>query len=102
MWLALRKRHRQRFSACATASAYALCQFSFFMLFALLLSFGKQTSVSIVLLLALLVVDYHQWLGLTWRKSIGRAVATGIRIGLIYGLLILLISVLIVSIALLS
>ncbi|MBO4684372.1 MAG: DUF3667 domain-containing protein [Desulfovibrio sp.] len=102
MWLALRKRHRQRFSACATASAYALCQFSFFMLFVLLLSFGKQTSVSIVLLLALLVIDYHQWLGLTWRKSIGRAVATGIRIGIIYGLLILLISVLIVSIALLS
>ena len=102
MWLALRKRHRQRLSACATASAYALCQFSFFMLFALLLSFGKQTSVSIVLLLALLVIDYHQWLGLTWRKSIGRAVATGIWIGLIYGLLILLISVLIVSIALLS
>jgi len=102
MWLALRKRHRQRLSACATASAYALCQFSFFMLFALLLSFGKQTSVSIVLLLALLVIDYHQWLGLTWRKSIGRAVATGIWIGLIYGLLIPLISVLIVSIALLS
>ncbi len=72
------------------------------MLFVLLLSFGRQTSVSIVLLLALLVIDYHQWLGLTWRKSIGRAVATGIWIGLIYGLLILLISVLIVSIALLS
>ena len=102
MWLALRKRHRQRLSACATASAYALCQLSFFMLFALLLSFGKQTSVSIVLLLALLVVDYHQWLGLTWRQSVGRAAATAIRIGVIYGLLILLVSALIVSIAYLS
>lgn len=102
MWLALRKRHRQRLSACATASAYALCQLSFFMLFALLLSFGRQTSVSIVLLLALLVVDYHQWLGLTWRQSVGRAVATAIRIGVIYGLLILLVSALIVSIAYLS
>lgn len=102
MWLALRKRHRQRLSACATASAYALCQLSFFMLFALLLSFGRQTSVSIVLLLALLVVDYYQWLGLTWRQSVGRAVATAIRIGVIYGLLILLVSALIVSIAYLS
>lgn len=102
MWLALRKRHRQRLSACATASAYALCQLSFFMLFALLLSFGRQTSVSFVLLLALLVVDYHQWLGLTWRQSVGRAVATAIRIGVIYGLLILLVSALIVSIAYLS
>jgi hypothetical protein len=102
MWLALRKRHRQRLSACATASAYALCQFSFFMLFALLLSFGKQTSVSIVLLLLLLVVDYHQWLGLPWRNSVGRAVATGIRIGVIYGAVILLISFFFVFLAFIS
>lgn len=102
MWLALRKRHRQRFSACATASAYALCQFSFFMLFVLLLSFGKQTSVSIVLLLALLVVDYHQWLGLPWRRSVGRAVATGIRIGIIYVSVIILISVFVVGLAFLT
>ena len=102
MWLALRKRQRQRLSACATASAYALCQFSFFMLFALLLSFGKQTSVSIALLLVLLAVDYRQWLGLPWRRSVGRAVATGIRIAVIYALLILLVSILIVLIAYLS
>ena len=102
MWLALRKRHRQRFSACATASAYALCQFSFFMLFVLLLSFGKQTSVSIVLLLALLVVDYHQWLGLPWRRSVGRAVSTGIRIGVIYVSVIILISVFVVGLAFLT
>ena len=102
MWLALRKRHRQRLSACATASAYALCQLSFFMLFMLLLSFGRQTSVSIGLLLALLVIDYHQWLGLTWRKSIGRAVATGIRIGVIYVSVIILISVFVVGLAFLT
>ena len=102
MWLALRKRHRQRLSACATASAYALCQLSFFMLFVLLLSFGRQTSVSIALLLVLLAVDYRQWLDLTWRKSIGRAVATGIRIAVIYALLILLVSVLIVGLAFLT
>ena len=72
------------------------------MLFVLLLSFGKQTSVSIVLLLALLVVDYHQWLGLPWRRSVGRAVATGIRIGVIYVSVIILISVFVVGLAFLT
>ena len=102
MWLALRKRHRQRPAACATASAYALCQFSFFMLFALVLSFGRQTTVSAALMLVLLTVDYHQWLDLPWKKSIGRAVATGLWHGLIYGLFILFVAVLVVFIAFLS
>ena len=101
MWLALR-RFRQRLSACATAAAYTLCQFSFFMLFALLLTFGKQTSISAALMLAVLTIDYHQWLGLPWKKSLGRGVATGIWYGVIYGAFILLISILIVGIALLT
>ena len=101
MWIALR-RFKQRLSACATAAAYTLCQFSFFMLFALLLSFGKKTSVSAALMLAVLTIDYHQWLGLPWRRSVGRAVATGIWYGVIYGAFILLISILIVGIALLT
>lgn len=102
MWLALRKRHRQRLSACATASAYVLCQFSFFMLFALLLSFGEKTSISAALMLILLVIDYHQWLGLPWKKSLGRGIVTGIWYGVIYGSILLLISFLAVFIALLS
>ena len=101
MWIALR-RFKQRLSACATAAAYTLCQFSFFMLFALLLSFGKKTSVSAALMLAVLTIDYHQWLGLPWKKSFGRGVATGIWYGVIYGAFILLISILIVGIALLT
>ena len=102
MWFALRKRYRQRLSACATASAYTLCQFSFFMLFALLLSFGKQSTISAGLMLILLTVDYHQWLGIPWRKSFGRAVSTGIRYGVIYGAVLLLISVSVVFIAFIS
>jgi len=102
MWLALRKRYRQRLSACATASAYVLCQFSFFMLFALLTSLGEKSTVSAGLMLVLMTVDYHQWLGLPWRKSAKRAIATGIRYFVIYGAILVFISVSVVFIAFIS
>ena len=83
LWLAmawaLRRRHKMKMSATAAASAYILCQFSFFMLFALLLSFGEKSEIGLVLMLALLVWDYHQWLGLGYKKSFWLAVRTGIR-----------------------
>ena len=98
MWLALR-RYKQRLPACSVASAYTLCQFSFFMLFAVLTSLGKQTSISVTLMLVLLTVDYRQWLGIPWKKSLGRAVATGIWYGAIYFGVILVISILLVLLA---
>ena len=81
LWLAMSlvlKRNGQRASACAAASAYVLCQFSFFMLFAVLLTWGRSTSISTGLMLLLLVIDYKQWLDLSWKQSIGKAVSTGI------------------------
>ena len=95
LWLAMAialRRQEMGVSAHAAASAFILCQFSFFMLFAVLLTFGKSTSINIFLMLVLLVVDYHQWLGLSWKKSLGRAVSTGIWYAVLYGLMILLIS----------
>ena len=87
LWLAMSialRRFRQGLSATAAAAAYILCQFSFFMLFAVLSSFGKETSISILLMLVLLVWDYHQWLGTSWRKSLRLTVATGIHYGLLF------------------
>ena len=78
MSLALRRRHKQRMSAYAAASAYILCQFSFFMLFALLFSFGKSAEIGIVLITVLLMWDYHQWLGVRWKKSFWLVLKTGI------------------------
>ncbi len=86
-------------SACAAASAYVLCQFSFFMLFALFLSWGKSTSISVFLMLFLLMVDYHQWLGIPWKKSFWQAVRTGLCYGIIYGLMILFVSALVILLA---
>ena len=103
LWLAMiwaLKRHKLKVSACAAASAYVLCQFSFFMLFALLLTFGKSTSISVGLMILLLVIDYRQWLDLSWWDSIKRTVVTGLYYILIYGVIVLLISALVLVIAL--
>ena len=98
LWLAMclaLRRFKLKMSACAAASAYILCQFSFFMLFAVLLTWGKSTSISITLMFLLLVWDYRQWLGLSWGKSTGRALATGIWYGIVFGGIICLVSALV-------
>ena len=105
LWLAMAwalKRQKLKMSACAAASAYVLCQFSFFMLFALLLTLGKSASLSAGLMLLLLVIDYRQWLDLSWGNSIKRAVVTGIYYGLIYTAIILLVSAVVLAIALIK
>ena len=85
MSIALRRRHKQRMSA------YILCQFSFFMLFALLFSFGKSAEIGIVLIVVLLMLDYHQWLGASWKKSFWLVLKTGLWYGLLFGLVVLLV-----------
>ena len=102
LWLAMTavlKRYGMKASACAACAAYVLCQFSFFMLFAVLLSWGKQTSVSALLMLALLTIDYRQLLGVKWKQSFGRALQTGLLYGLYYFGVILAVSALSVLIA---
>ena len=102
LWLAMTavlRRYGMKSSACAACAAYVLCQFSFFMLFAVLSSWGKQTSVSALLMLALLTVDYRQLLGIKWTQSLGKALRTGILYGLYYFGVILTISALSVLVA---
>ncbi|MBO4566702.1 MAG: DUF3667 domain-containing protein [Bacteroidales bacterium] len=103
LWLAMAmalRRRKLRMSACAAASAYVLCQFSFFMLFAVLLSWGKSASISAGLMMLLLVIDYRQWLNLPWKESIKRTISTGIYYALIYLAVILAISALVLLLAL--
>ena len=95
LWLAMAialRRYKAGMSAYAAASAYILCQFSFFMLFAVLGSLGKDTSISVPLMLVLLIWDYCQWLGASPRKSFRLAVSTGIHYCLLMGAAILLVS----------
>ena len=94
LWLAMSlalRRYKLRMSAYAAASAYILCQFSFFMLFALLFSFGKSAEIGVILILVLLMWDYHQWLGAPWKKSFWLVLKTGLCYGLLFGLVVLLV-----------
>ena len=94
LWLAMSlalRRYKLRMSAYAAASAYILCQFSFFMLFALLFSFGKSAEIGIILIFVLLMWDYHQWLGVPWKKSVWLVLKTGLCYGLLFGLVVLLV-----------
>ena len=103
LWLAMMislRRYKLGASACAAGAAYVLCQFSFFMLFALLLTLGKHASINVLLMLLLLVVDYHQWLGIPWKKSFWQGIRTGLDYGILYGLMILLVSGAVVLVAL--
>ena len=93
LWLAMSLalcRYKQRMSAYAAASAYILCQYSFFMLFALLFSFGKSAEIGILLTTVLLMWDYHQWLGVRWKKSFWLVLKTCVYYGLLAGVVILL------------
>ena len=95
LWLSMAialRRYKQGMSAYAAASAYILCQFSFFMLFALLFSFGKSAEISVFLMFILLMLDYHQWLGTDFRKSFRLALKTGIYYGLLFVVVIILVA----------
>ena len=94
LWLAMAitlRRQKLRMGAYAASSAYILCQFSFFMLFALLFSLGKSAEIGIILILILMVLDYHQWLGTSYKKSFRLAVRTGLWYGILYIFFIILV-----------
>ena len=102
LWLSMRfclRKQKVSWSAAAAASAYILCQFCFFMFFAVLLTWGHTTSIGTIVQALILIVDYRQWLSLSWRQSIGRTIKTGIIYYSIYILFWILVVVSIVTVA---
>ena len=89
------RRYKLGMSACAAASAYILCQFSFFMLFAVILTFGESTSIGVLVMAVLLMIDLCQWLGIPWKASLKLTVRTGLWYALLFALLLLLVSALV-------
>ncbi len=103
LWLAMvatLKKYKPGLSIAAAASAYILCQFSFFMLFALLLTLGQSTTVSASLMLALVTIDFRQWLGLSWPRSLKLAIKTGLMYIILFVMVLLALSAAAVLIAL--
>ena len=81
IWLVLvivLRKYKISASGAAAASAYVLCQFCIFMFLALLLSFGRNTDLGLLLMGILLFVDYRQMLKIGNKKALGLTVRTGL------------------------
>ena len=98
MGLALR-RYRLGMSALAATSAYILCQFSFFMLFAVLFTWGESRSIGAGVMLILITLDLHQLLGTSWKRSLWLTIRTGLFYGLLFVLLLMMVSVIVFLVA---
>lgn len=99
LWLAMAivlRKKGVRMSGAAAASAYVLCQYCIFMFLALILTWGKTSELSMLLMALLLFIDYRQMLGLNNKASFWLTVRTGIAMGLLeLALIIALVLVLI-------
>ena len=93
LWPAMRmslRKHSMGLAASATTAAYVLCQFSFFMLFVLILSLGKNNEIGTLFMGLLIMIDYHQLLGIGFKKSFWLTVKTGFWFAFLIFLLIML------------
>lgn len=102
LWLSMAfvlRRYKMGMSAPAAAAAYVLCQFSFFMLFAVLLTWGESQSIGLSVMLLLLMIDLHQWLGVSWKKSFSLTIKTGIVYGILFIIFVLLVGIIVAFIA---
>ena len=81
LWISMAFLLRKRdvsISGAAAASAYVLCQFCIFMFLALLCSLGNNSNLGILVMGALLFIDYRQMLGLKNRPAFWLTVKTGL------------------------
>ena len=91
IWLVFRKKYGFSFPASATTASYILCQFCFFMLFAVLVSLGKNDEVSGAIMAVLMLVDFRQLFGLSWKTSAWQTLKVLLMQILISGTLLLLV-----------
>lgn len=101
MWPAMRialRKQSMGWAASATASAYILCQFSFFMLFVLILSLGQKNEIGFLFMGLLVMIDYHQLLETGFRKSLWLTLKTALYIFLLFLLFLLLVGAVFVMI----
>jgi len=91
VWLIFKKKEKFTFSASATTAAFIVCQFCFFHMFFLFANGNSDHDLGICLLCAILAVDFHELFGYKWKKSIWKAIQTGIvYVGIITFLVVLI------------
>ena len=90
--LCLRK-YKISVSGAAAMSAYVLCQFCIFMFLSLLISFGKDYELPIWVMCALLIIDYMQLFGISFKQSVKLTLKTALYYVLYAGLFYLLLGI---------
>lgn len=104
MWMALAvvlRKYRVSFSGAAAMSGYILCQFCLFMFLALIFSWGAKTDIGILIMGALLIIDYIQMLAIPLKKAFWLTVRTGVQYLIFRVLFYILMGAVILGLALL-
>ncbi|MBR5958358.1 MAG: DUF3667 domain-containing protein [Salinivirgaceae bacterium] len=78
IFIGLRRKYGIRLAAAASMAAYMLCQICFLRMFTLLFTLGHSVDAGLAFAIIVLVVDYHQILNVSYKRSIWLSVKTGL------------------------
>lgn len=78
IYIGLRRKYGIRLAAAAPMAAYMLCQICFLKMFTLLFTLGHSVDAGLAFAIIVLIVDYHQILNVSYKRSIWLSVKTGL------------------------
>ena len=82
LWVAvfvgLRRKYGIRLAAAASMAGYMLCQVCFLRMFTMLFTFGRSLDAGVLLTMLVLMIDYHQILGVSYKRSFLLTIKTGL------------------------
>ncbi len=82
LWVAvfvgLRRKYGVRLAAAASMAGYMLCQVCFLRMFTMLFTFGRSLDAGVLLTMLVLMIDYHQILGVSYKRSFLLTIKTGL------------------------
>ena len=78
VFIGLRRKYGIRLAAAASMAAYMLCQICFLKMFTLLFTLGHSVDAGLAFAIIVLIIDYHQILNVSYKRSIWLSVKTGL------------------------
>lgn len=82
LWMAvfvgLRRKYGIKLAAAASMAGYMLCQVCFLRMFTMLFTFGRSLDAGVLLTMLVLMIDYHQILGVSYKRSFLLTIKTGL------------------------
>ena len=82
LWMAvfvgLRRKYGIKLAAAASMAGYMLCQVCFLRMFTMLFTFGRSLDAGVLFTMLVLMIDYHQILGVSYKRSFLLTIKTGL------------------------